>query len=92
MGRAQPSDLWLEWDESYKVIANFLGLYDFEDGSEFVSADCEEPRLAIEVDDYMQLVQKRGAGWRKIEEGRWSRARGEDKERAPSAVVTDVDD
>lgn len=47
MGRAQPPDLWMEWNESYKVIASFLGVYDFEDGSEFVSVDCEEPRLAI---------------------------------------------
>jgi hypothetical protein len=92
MGRAQPSDLWLEWDQSYKVIASFLRTYDFEDGSEFISADCEEPSLAIEVNDYMQLLQKSGTGWRKIEEGRWVRNHKEDKERAPATVVTDVDD
>jgi hypothetical protein len=92
MGRAQPSDLWLEWDESYKVIASFLGVYDFEDGSEFASADCEEPRLAIEVDDYVQLLQKRGTGWRKMEEGRWVRNCGDDKERAPSAIVTNTNE
>jgi hypothetical protein len=90
MGRAQPSDLWLEWNESYKVIASVLGSYDFEDGCEFVSTDCEESRLAVEVDDFMQLLQKRGAGWTKAEEGRWIRNHGEDKKRAPTVIVTDT--
>ena len=92
MGRAQPSDLWLEWDQSYKAIASFLRAHDFEDGSEFISADCEEPSLAIEVNDYMQLLQKSGTGWKKIEEGRWVRNHEEDKEKAPSAAITDTDD
>jgi len=89
MGRAQASDVWLEWNESYKIIASFLGAYDFEDDSEFISADCEQPSLAHEVDEWMQLVQKRGTGWQKMEDGRWIRHHQGDKDRSPPATTTD---
>ncbi|KAF2733612.1 hypothetical protein EJ04DRAFT_535389 [Polyplosphaeria fusca] len=73
IGRAQPRDLWLEWNESYKVITGYLGLMEFEDGSEFISKDCNETGLAGEVDEHMQALQKRGSGWRKEGNHRWVR-------------------
>ncbi|PSN66556.1 hypothetical protein BS50DRAFT_496157 [Corynespora cassiicola Philippines] len=73
MGRAQPRDLWLEWNESYRAIAGFLGTYDFSDGSEFVSSDMSQLRVANEVDDYMQLLHDRGNGWSRMDDGVWVR-------------------
>lgn len=90
MGRAQSADLWLEWNESYKAIASFLGVFDFEDGSEFVSLDCEHPSWASEVEDYIEKVQERGSGWRKIEVGRWTRDHDQDQEVSTVALGTSI--
>lgn len=73
MGRAQSSDFWLEWSESYKVIASYLGVFDFEDGAVFRSGDCDNEKQAIEVQECMDVLRKRGAGWRKEEEDTWVR-------------------
>ncbi|KAL6704304.1 hypothetical protein ACN47E_008368 [Coniothyrium glycines] len=73
MGRAQHRDFWLEWTESYKVIASYLGVYDFSDGSTFKSEDCGSEQQAIEVEDCMDLLRKRGAGWRKQNRYTWIR-------------------
>jgi hypothetical protein len=85
LGRAQPRDLWLEWNESYKIITDYLGVMHFEDGSEFISRDCDE-RLASEVDDHMQGLQKRGIGWRKEDTGRWTRDSGLDQDLTTEAT------
>ena len=81
MGRAQRSDFWLEWNESYKVIASYLGVFDFEDGAEFKSRDCGNEQLAQDVTAYIELLQQRGAGWRKSseEQGVWVRDHGLDR-------------
>lgn len=86
MGRAQRSDFWLEWNESYKVIAVYLGVIDFEDGAEFKSKDCSNKQLAEDVSGYIELLQQRGAGWRKggAEDGVWIRDQSLDR------VVTPV--
>ncbi|ORY17118.1 hypothetical protein BCR34DRAFT_556059 [Clohesyomyces aquaticus] len=73
MGRAQPRDLWMEWNESYKAIASFLGSYTFPNGAEFVSSDCSNLSLADEVDRLMSMLRERGTGWRKTELGKWTR-------------------
>ncbi|KAH4843444.1 hypothetical protein HBI26_215980 [Parastagonospora nodorum] len=86
MGRAQRSDFWLEWNESYKVIAGYLGVIDFEDGAKFKSRDCGNKQLAEDVSGYIELLQQRGAGWRKdgAEDGVWIRDQSLDR------VVTPV--
>jgi hypothetical protein len=86
MGRAQCSDFWLEWNESYKVIASYLGVFDFEDGAEFRSRDCTNKNLAEDVSGYVELLQQRGAGWRRgdAEDGVWVRDHALDR------VVTPV--
>jgi hypothetical protein len=71
MGRAQHNDFWLEWTESYKVIASYLGVFDFPDGAIFQSQDCSSKQQAVEVGECMDLLRKRGAGWRKQEGGTW---------------------
>ncbi|KAH7067674.1 hypothetical protein BKA63DRAFT_537065 [Paraphoma chrysanthemicola] len=84
MGRAQRSDFWLEWNESYKVLASFLGVFDFTDGAEFRSLDCRNEQLAEDVAGYIELLQKRGAGWKKSEEaGVWIREHGLDRDVSP---------
>lgn len=85
LGRAQPRDLWLEWSESYKVIASFLDVYDFEDGSQFSSEDFKESGVAAEVEEYMAMLQKRGSGWRHVEAGMWARDHSLDIEAEPVA-------
>ncbi|USP81866.1 hypothetical protein yc1106_09140 [Curvularia clavata] len=50
-GRAQSSDFWLEWRESYKVLASYLGVFDFADEARFTSRDCHGKQLAIEVEE-----------------------------------------
>ncbi|KAF2190232.1 hypothetical protein K469DRAFT_682357 [Zopfia rhizophila CBS 207.26] len=90
MGRAQPHDLWMEWNESYKVIASFFGGYDFQEEGEFVSSDCSTLSLASEVDDYMKMLQKRGTGWRKIENGKWARDHSFDKELVTTGVTNEA--
>jgi hypothetical protein len=75
VGRAQRSDFWLEWNESYKVISSYLGLFEFKNGAEFRSRDCGNEQLALDVSAYIELLQQRGAGWRKKgeERGVWIR-------------------
>lgn len=88
MGRAQASDLWLEWTESYKVLASYLGVFDFPDGAEFRSGDCVSERLGRDVEEIVGLLGHRGAGWRaKTEEGErgvWVREHALDEEFAPA--------
>jgi hypothetical protein len=81
MGRAQRSDFWLEWNESYKVIASYLGVFDFADGAEFKSGDCGNEELGRDVVAYIELLQQRGAGWLKKgdEKGVWVREKGMDR-------------
>ncbi|KAF2873657.1 hypothetical protein BDV95DRAFT_567496 [Massariosphaeria phaeospora] len=83
MGRALPSDLWLEWSDCYKIIASFLGVYEFQDGSVFRSGDCEGDWSANEVESFQQLLPNKGAGWRKIELGVWARDHGQDEDLVP---------
>ncbi|KAF2257634.1 hypothetical protein CC78DRAFT_205835 [Lojkania enalia] len=95
MGRAQPHDLWLEWNESYKVIAAYLSIFEFEDGSEFISKDCEDSTLASEFELYARMLSDKGAGWRKEGVGRWVRDFSLDREDRetllrPSDVTTYV--
>jgi hypothetical protein len=81
MGRAQSGDIWLEWHESYKVIASHLDVFDFEDGAEFESRDCASKNLAQEVGEYMDILRERGHGWR-ISDGKkgvWIRDHGSDQ-------------
>ncbi|KAF1831911.1 hypothetical protein BDW02DRAFT_28143 [Decorospora gaudefroyi] len=85
-GRAQSSDFWLEWRESYKVIASYLGVLDCADGAEFLSGDCDGRQLAAEVGECLEILRKRGVGWRNEGEGRWVRDRALDGE------VTSTDD
>lgn len=74
MGRAQSGDFWLEWTESYKVIASYLGVFDFEDGAEFRSKDCTSETLTKDVGEIVELLKHRGAGWKSKEEvGVWVR-------------------
>lgn len=73
MGRAQPSDLWLEWTESYKVIVSYLGVFDFKNGAVFRSLDGNSEQQASEVEECMNLLRKRGAGWTKQDRGIWMR-------------------
>jgi hypothetical protein len=82
MGRAQRTDFWLEWNESYKVLATYLGMLELEDGAVFRSKDCENVQLAEEVGGYIELLQQRGTGWRKSdrESGVWVRDRALDRE------------
>jgi hypothetical protein len=85
MGRAQRTDFWLEWNESYKVLASHLGMLELQDGAEFRSRDCENVKLALEVASYIELLQQRGMGWRKsdVENGVWIRDLGLDREVDP---------
>jgi len=85
IGRAQRSDFWLEWNESYKVIAGYLGVIEFEDGAEFKSKDCSNKQLAEDVSGYIELLQQRGAGWRKhgAEDGVWIRDQSLDRVATP---------
>ncbi len=74
MGRAQASDLWLEWRESYNLITNYLATNSFEDGTQFRSLDCEKGELVDEVEGFMQsLLEERGIAWRKEAKGCWVR-------------------
>ncbi|CAI6340869.1 unnamed protein product [Periconia digitata] len=82
MGRAQPSDLWLEWNESYKNITCFLGTYDFADGASFTSKDCSVAAVKQDVGEYMELLQKKGQGWQAKEDGLWIRDHTRDHEGA----------
>ncbi|CAO2655449.1 Nn.00g105130.m01.CDS01 [Neocucurbitaria sp. VM-36] len=87
LGRAQSSDFWLEWTESYKVIASYLGVFDFADGAEFTSGDCDNERQAIEVGECMDLLKRRGAGWRKEGKVTWVRDHELDEEGAVAEVM-----
>lgn len=85
LGRAQTSDFWLEWNESYKVIGSYLGVRDFEDGTKFRSKDCGNETLAEDVAGYIELLQQRGLGWKKSseEEGVWIRDSTLDRDVTP---------
>lgn len=80
LGRAQSGDFWLEWTESYKVIASYLGVFDFDDGAEFRSGDCTSATLTRDVEEIVELLKHRGAGWRGKEDevGVWVRDHGLD--------------
>ncbi|KAH8722437.1 hypothetical protein GQ44DRAFT_774935 [Phaeosphaeriaceae sp. PMI808] len=75
MGRAQRSDFWLEWNESYKILTTYLDIFDFDDDAEFVSQDCKNKLLEQDVTGYIESLRKRGAGWRQsgAEAGIWIR-------------------
>ncbi|OAL46346.1 hypothetical protein IQ07DRAFT_147221 [Pyrenochaeta sp. DS3sAY3a] len=88
MGRAQAGDCWLEWRESYKVIASYLGVNDFNDGATFESRDCEIVGLADEVEESMDLLRKRGDGWEKVGVGMWRRDHGLDGEVVADAIAS----
>jgi hypothetical protein len=88
MGRAQASDLWLEWNGSYKAIVAFLGTYEFEDGSRFVSRDCTNLIMGKEVEEFMERLQTRGLGWRREADAVWIRDRTLDREVATSGDLT----
>lgn len=87
MGRAQPSDLWLEWNGCYKVITGFLGAYEFANGAKFVSGDCDIAAVRQDVGEYMHLLQKKGLGWEAGEKGVWIRDSTKDRETITSAGV-----
>ena len=83
MGRAQAGDLWLEWNDSYKVLILLLsqrgprGEEDIrigmQDGARFVSDDCNEEARTHEVEEHMHLLRDVGVGWRKVDVGAWER-------------------
>ncbi|OCL06322.1 hypothetical protein AOQ84DRAFT_79879 [Glonium stellatum] len=73
IGKAQLSDLWLEWNESYSAIARFLAHYDFQDDGEFESSDCHHPTLSNDVDEKFESLRERGIGWTKTGRGSWKR-------------------
>jgi hypothetical protein len=76
MGRAQRSDFWLEWSDSYRSIVGFLGGVHFRNGAEFRSRDCVNKQLADDVTNYFErLRQQDDVKWRKseVEEGVWIR-------------------
>lgn len=85
IGRAQTSDFWLEWNESYKIIGSYLGIRDFEDGTTFRSRDCGNEHLAEDVAGYIELLRQRGLGWKKStdEEGVWIRDSALDRDITP---------
>lgn len=85
IGRAQTSDFWLEWNESYKVIGTYLGVCEFEDGTHFRSNDCGNEQLAQDVAGYIELLRQRGLGWKKSthENGVWIRDRTLDRDVTP---------
>ncbi|KAF2646036.1 hypothetical protein P280DRAFT_442 [Massarina eburnea CBS 473.64] len=85
MGRAQPLDLWLEWNGCYKAIAAFLGTYDWEEGARFISVDCRvEGTVRKDAEEYVEALQKRGLGWRWDGDGVWSRVYGLDRDVVPA--------
>lgn len=77
LGKAQLSDLWLEFHGSYRMITNFLKL--LPGGGRFVSKDCAKPRLKEEVEDFMDVMQISGFGWRRVGELAWVRDQTLDK-------------
>lgn len=89
IGRAQSTDFWLEWRESYKVLASYLGVFDFADGAEFRSRDCDGGQMSVEVGECVGLLRKRGAGWRDDGNGRWVRDHGLDGGSVPVEVTPD---
>jgi hypothetical protein len=88
IGRAQPRDVWLEWNESIRVITSFLRAFDFANGSEFVSLDCDNSLRADEVQEYIDKLQEQGIAWRKTGEGRWIRDTTQNVEFDEALVVT----
>ncbi|KAJ4990909.1 msf1 domain protein [Stagonosporopsis vannaccii] len=102
LGRAQAGDLWLEWTESYKVLAGFLGAFGVVHGAEFRSGDCVSARLARDVAEVLERARLGGKGWRGRKGGEgetavWVRERalddddddkkkGEEEQSAPAAM------
>ncbi|OCK80480.1 hypothetical protein K432DRAFT_328158 [Lepidopterella palustris CBS 459.81] len=73
VGRAQLSDLWLEWNGSYSAIARFLRLYEFQEEGEFMSSDCNLHYLADNVDEKLESLRESGIAWTKTGTGKWKR-------------------
>lgn len=73
LGKAQSSDLWLEWNGCYSGLAGLLGTQELGDGARFVSKDCGEKEVAKEVEGYIESLRKRGQGWRKDGHETWFR-------------------
>ena len=90
LGRAQSSDLWLEWNGCYNIMTGLLGTHEFGDGARFVSKDCGEKAVAGEVAEYIESLQKRGQGWREEGEGIWVRDHSLDQEVEPESTVDEV--
>jgi hypothetical protein len=88
MGRAQRSDFWLEWNESYKVLAVYLGV-PTDDGTEFRSKDCENEQLAQDVAGCIELLYERGICWRKsdAERGVWTRDHALDRDMEDDSIT-----
>ena len=73
LGRAQSADLWLEWNGCYNILARLLENRELADGTRFVSKDCFEKKVAAEVEEYIESLQKKGQGWRGEGDGEWVR-------------------
>lgn len=80
LGRAQSSDLWLEWTGCYNSIARLLGRHELSDGVRFTSKDCVEKKVAKEVEEHIESLQERGQGWREEGPGKWVRDYSLDRE------------
>ncbi|KAJ4356626.1 uncharacterized protein N0V89_004662 [Didymosphaeria variabile] len=90
LGRAQASDLWLEWNGCYSGMAGLLGTQELSDGARFVSKDCGETEVAKEVEEYIESLQERGQGWRKDGNEVWIRDSSLDREVTPDENLGDV--
>lgn len=91
LGRAQASDLWLEWNGCYRSLAGLLGTQELGDGARFVSKDCGETEVAKEVEEYIESLQNRGQGWRKDGDDTWIRDSSLDREIVPDEPVQDAE-
>jgi hypothetical protein len=91
LGRAQASDLWLEWNGCYSGFAGLLGTQELVNGARFVSKDCGEKEVAKEVEEYIDSLQDRGKGWRKDGDEAWIRDTSLDREVVPDEHVEDAE-
>jgi hypothetical protein len=71
LGRAQSQDLWMEWNESYKVISWFLAHHGFERGGLLISLDCDDEARENEVEENMIASQSSETNWKKLGRGTW---------------------
>ncbi|KAF1973795.1 hypothetical protein BU23DRAFT_124141 [Bimuria novae-zelandiae CBS 107.79] len=78
IGRAQASDLWLEWSRCYDGIVGLL--LEVGDGAKLVSKDCGEEKMTKEVEEYIGTLKERGQGWRQNGVGVWIRDSTLDRE------------